>query len=233
MESVAADQPRCEKPVTPNEVLNIVRFFKLNKAQDVFGLSAEHLKNAPDKLFHILANLMNSILQTGHVPPHLKQCILIPVLKKENDATLPTNYKGITVLSIIGKVLERVLKNRTKTQMEAQQSKMQRGFTNNSSALNAALIILEAQYEAKDIGEPLKLVTLDACKAFDVVWQESLLRKIYCAGIHGKLWLCLSNLYSGAHLAVKWQGIFSSFEIRQGVRQGGGHTVNLSLSTIQ
>ena len=55
--------------------------------------------------------------------------------------------------------------------MEAQQSKMQRGLTNNASAVNAALIISEAQNEAKDIGEPLKLVTLDACKAFDVVWQ--------------------------------------------------------------
>ena len=93
--------------------------------------------------------------------------------------------------------------------MEAEQSKMQRGFTNNSSAVNAALIISEAQNEAKDIGEPLKLVTLDACKAFNVVWQESLLRKIYNAGIHGKLWLCLSNLYSGAHSVVKWQGIVS------------------------
>ena len=222
MESLATDHHRCEKPVTPKEVLNIVRSFKLNKAQDVFGLSAEHLKNAPDKLFHILADLMNSILQTGHVPPQLKQGILTPVLKKKKDATLPTNYRGITVLSIIGKVLERVLQNRTKTQMEAQQSKMQRGFTDNSSAVNAALIISEEQNEAKDIGEPLKLVTLDACKAFDVVWQESLLRKIYNAGIHGKLWLCLSNLYSGAQSAVKWQGIVSpSFEIRQGVRQGG------------
>ena len=54
---------------------------------------------------------------------------------------------------------------------------MQRGFTNNASAVNAALIISEAQNEAKDIGEPLKLVTLDACKAFDVVWQDSLLRR--------------------------------------------------------
>ena len=71
MESLAADKPRCEKPVTPKEVINIVRSFKLNKAQDVFGLSAEHMKTAPDKLFHILANLMNSILQTGHIPPQL------------------------------------------------------------------------------------------------------------------------------------------------------------------
>lgn len=99
---------------------------------------------------------------------------------------------------------------------------MQRGFTNNSSAVNAALIISETQNEAKDIGEPLKLVTLDACKAFGVVWQESLLRKIYNAGMDGNLWLCLNNLYSGAYSAVKWQGLVSPpFQIRQGVRQGG------------
>ena len=201
--------------------INIVRSFKLNKAQDVFGLSAEHLKNAPDELFPVLASLMNSILQTGHIPPQLKQGILTPVLKKKKDASLPTNYRGITVLSIVGKILERVLQNRTKYMMEAQQLKMQRGFTNNASAVNAALIISEAQNEAKDIGEPLKLVTLDACKAFDVVWQDSLLRKIH-NGIQGKLWLCLSNLYKGAHSTVKWQGIVSpSFEIKQGVRQGG------------
>ena len=99
---------------------------------------------------------------------------------------------------------------------------MQRGFTNNSSAVNAALIISEAQNESKDIGEPLKLVTLDACKAFDVVWQDSLLRKIYNVGIQGKLWTCLSNLYKRATSAVKWQGVISPmFEIKQGVRQGG------------
>ena len=61
--------------------------------------------------------------------------------------------------------------------MEFQQSKMQRGLTTISSAVNAVLIILEDQNEAKDIGEPLKLVTLDAFKAIDAVWQESLLRK--------------------------------------------------------
>ena len=72
-------------------------------------------------------------------------------------------------MSIVGKILERVPQNRTKYMMEAQQS---RGFTNNSSAVNAALINSEAQNEAKDIGEPLKIVTLDACKAFDIVWQE-------------------------------------------------------------
>ena len=133
-------------------------------------------------------------------------------------------------MSIVGKILERVLQNQTKYMMEAQRSKRQRGFTNNSSAVNAALIISEAQNEANNIGEPLKLVTLDASKAFDVVWQDSLLRKIHNVGIQGKLWLCLSNLYKGAYLVVKWQGIISpSFEIYKGYVRGHPPTLYCKL----
>ena len=222
IEMITQQQTCCIKPVSPKEISNIINSFKTNKAQDIFGLSSEHLKYAPDCLYHILSSLMNCILRSGYVPQQLKQGILTPVLKKKKDATRPTNYRGIIVLSILGKVLERVLQNRTKVQIESQQSKMQRGFTSNSSAVNAALIVSESQNEAKDLGEPLKLVTLDACKAFDVVWQDSLLRKIYNVGIQGSLWVCLKNLYRGAFSTVKWQGQVSEpFEIKQGVRQGG------------
>ena len=64
------------------------------------------------------------------------------------------------------------------------------GFTNNSFVVNvnAPLIISETQSKAiKDIEEPLKLVTLDFRKAFNVLRQESLLRKIHNAGMHGTL----------------------------------------------
>ena len=88
--------------------------------------------------------------------------------------------------------------------------------------MNAALLISEVQNEAKDKGEFLSLVTLDAAKAFDVVWQASLLRKIYHEGVNGTLWLTLSRMYSDAVTSVKWGPLISSsFPIKQGVRQGG------------
>ena len=65
IESLAPRQNKEFKLVTSKDVLNIVRSFKLNKAQDVFGLSAEHLKHAPNLLFKIIAKLMNSVLKTG------------------------------------------------------------------------------------------------------------------------------------------------------------------------
>ena len=55
-----------------------------------------------------------------------------------------------------------------------------------------------------------------------MVWQESLLRKIYLAGVDGSLWTTLCSLYSDATSSVKWMGRLSSpFVIKQGVRQGG------------
>ena len=71
---------------------------------------------------------------------------------------------------------------RTEATLCRQQSKFQRGFTKNSSSINAALTVTEAQKEAKMNRQNLHLVTLDACKAFDVVWQDF----PFAEALHGK-----------------------------------------------
>ena len=152
-------------------------------------------------------------MQSGYIPQEMEHN---PVLKKDKDALLPTIYRGITVLSIIGKVLDKVLLKRTEATLFRDQSRFQRGFTKNSSSINAALIVTEAQNEAKLNRQNLHLVTFDACKAFDVVWQDSLLRKVYTAGVDSAMWLTLSSLYNGASLSVKWLSHVSEpFTVRQ------------------
>ena len=82
--------------------------------------------------------------------------------------------------------------------------------------VTAALLISEVQNEAKGKGEFLTLVTLDAAKALDVVWQASLLRKIYHEGVDGTLWLTLFSMYSNAVTSVKCgPHVSSSFPISQ------------------
>ena len=87
--------------------------------------------------------------------------------------------------------------------------------------MNASLLISDLQNEAKDRCEFLGLVTLDAAKAFDVVWQGSLLRKICREGVDGSLWLILSSMYANAVTFVKWcPNVSAPFPIKRGVRQG-------------
>ena len=206
--------------VTATEVSKIVMSFKNNKAQDMRGLAAEHLKFSPDIVFY-LAQILNYILQTGYVPKQLKEGVLTPVLKKDKDPSLPISYRGITVLSILGKLLEKVILKKSDPILSINQSRLQRGFTRNSSSVNAALIITETQNEVVDLREDLYLVALDAAKAFDVVWQDSLMRKIYNAGVDGSLWLTTANLYRDAETSVKWSSHVSEpFKVQQGVCQG-------------
>ena len=102
----------------------------------------------------------------------MKQGVITPVLRKDKDLFPLTNYRGITLLSIIGKVLEKVVLKRTESTLCLDRSKFQRGFTKNSSSINAAVIVSEVQNEAKFYKLNLHQVLLDACKAFDVVWQD-------------------------------------------------------------
>ena len=81
----------------------------------------------------------------------------------------------------------------------------------------------EARAEVKiNTNAPLYLVTLVSQKAFDVVNHILLLDKLYDTGIHPALWSIINDMYLGLTSKVKWLGGLSdSFEINQGVGQGG------------
>ena len=100
------------KLVKTAEIFSIVRSFRNGKAQDIHGLSAEHLKHAVETVALPLANLMNFILSTGYIPSVLLEGLLTPVPKKDKDLTLPTNYRGITLS--LGRSLRRCYRKEQK-----------------------------------------------------------------------------------------------------------------------
>ena len=106
--------------------------------------------------------------------------------------------------------------------MNHDQSDMQVGFTKGMTPTMAALLLSEADNDARTQKKPLYLATLDAKKAFDVVDHTILLNNIYEQGINKKLWMIIKDLYSGLSAKIKWKNqMEDSFQILQGVRQGG------------
>ena len=85
------------------------------------------------------------------------------------------------------------------------------------------------QNEANDRHETLTLVTLDAAKAFDVVWQGAQLWKRFLEGVVGSVWLTLLNMYTQATSVVRWGHHTSApFQVKKG---GGGVRLCGILST--
>ena len=209
------------EPVSEEEVSRALKRLNNNKAVDIMGLTSEHFKLAGREILEFLTSLLNYIIMTKSISVVLKEGILTPIFKK-GDPSNPSNYRGITVTPVYLKILEHIINTRHNLIFHESQSRLQKGFTAGCSSLNAALILSECILEAGNNKRDLFVTTLDTQKAFDVVDQNSLLRKLYLDGIHGDDWLLLRDLYSDCSSRIKWAGELSHpINIMQGVRQGG------------
>ncbi|KAK3089516.1 hypothetical protein FSP39_004221 [Pinctada imbricata] len=210
------------QPAETEEISHALGMLNTGKAPDLYGVTVEHLLYAGDPMVTILTMLLNAIFSLALVPNVLKYGAITPVFKKKGSVTDARNYRGITVLPVIGKLLEILIRNRIRKILEPIQNPMQRGFTRNASPLYCALIIEEFIRESLANKDPVYSAYLDARTAFDVVNHNSLLRKLFNAGIEGKLWSIIQDFHTNAVSVVKWEGAVSSpFNIHQGVRQGG------------
>lgn len=150
-------------------------------------------------------------------PPYTK------LVRSGKDKLYPENYRGITVTNTVSTLTEGILKELIEPNLLKTQSKLQRGFTKNTSYVNAAFIVSEAGEHYKEILQELVLVTLDAKNAFDKIHHEILFNKFYHDGITENTWLLLkkhvpkrdsesqidSNLYDGS---------VQELGVRQGVK---------------
>lgn len=208
--------------VSEEEVGSIIASLKKGKAQDSNGISAEHIMFASPLIIIHITNIINLIIRQQEIPDILKDGVITPIFKKKKSPLCPDNYRRITVTPIIGKILEKVIVKPTKQILRERLNTLQRGFCDNSSSINAALMVSEAIAEAQDNRQPLYTALLDASKAFDVVWHEGMLARIAELNIDGPLWLLYRSMYEKMYSSVKWGGkISNSFYDLQGVRQGG------------
>ena len=151
---------------------------------------SEHFTYCKDEVVPYLVDLVNEIFSVRQVPGILKEGILAPVYKK-GDTSNPSNYRGISVTPILLKIIEHVLNTGHNPGFLETQSKLQKGFTEKTSSMNAAMILSECINESNFQKKPLYVAAFDVQKAFDFVDHDALLRKLYLDGISGNDWLLI------------------------------------------
>ncbi|CAC5426741.1 unnamed protein product [Mytilus coruscus] len=126
------------------------------------------------------------------------------------------------VLPILLKIIEFILRIDLRSGSLKLQSILQKGFTANTSPLNAAIILEEVYREYMDKKLPFYIVLLDAKSAFDVVVLKMLLRKVYISGTDPSSWLLIDEIHKNTESRIKWSTeISEKFPVLQGVKQGG------------
>ena len=207
--------------VTPEVIQEAIKRLKINKAPDRHSMNAEQMKLLPTKAVQCLAMLMTRIFNEGQVPEVLKLAFKLPIPKKDKDAKIQDNHRGITIAPILGKVLE-IICLKHGIAPEIPNNDLQFGFTEGRAPSMASLTITEAIADARVTKSPLYIASLDAKKAFDVVDHYLLKIKLFDTSIKRRIWEGVDDLYVGGEEAVRLNGAFSrTYTVKQGVKQGG------------
>ena len=162
------------------------------------------------------------MLQTGHFPESWSEGYIMP-LHKSGSIHCPENYRGITLLSVLGKLFTRVLNNRLgswahnyNVYFEAQV-----GFRSGMSTVDNIFVLHGVITHMINQGNKLYCCFIDFSKAFDYVERNTLWATLIKLGIRGKMLTVLKSIYSHVKSSVRFNNNLSNeFSCFLGVRQG-------------
>ena len=144
------------------------------------------LKNLCPSLLTPLERIFNKSLNDGVFPKLMKKADVTPLFKskRENDAN---NYRPISLLLTISKVLEKIVYQRTYTFLETtgQIYNSQYGFRSQHSCESAVSELVSEIVKGFQNGMYTAALFLDLSKAFDTLEHKVLLDKMYRYGIRG------------------------------------------------
>jgi hypothetical protein len=137
------------------------------------------LKNLSSKGLDLLLKMINLSLVVG-LPKSWKSAVVTMIPKKESNSNNPTEYRPISLLSCIGKLAERIVKNRLYFFLESNNllSSAQSGFRNCRGTGDNLLFMTQKIQESLNRGKKVCGIYFDISKAFDKVWHAGLIYKL-------------------------------------------------------
>ena len=212
-----------DDPFTESEVKKLIESLKNGKACGLDFIRNEFLKNMSQRTLSVVTRLFNVVLRTGIVPEAWCIGAIVPLYKGKGPKDDLDNYRGITLLSCIGKLFTSLINKRLTDFLESTGSigPEQAGFRKGHSTTDHAFALHMLIELYKQKGKRIYAAFVDYRKAFDYVDRSALWSKLLKEGINGHVLRVIMNIYAKAKSCVKSSGKISrSFPNTIGVRQG-------------
>jgi hypothetical protein len=210
------------RPIVSEEVLGVIGKLKQGKAAGVDTIVYEIFKYGGEGIGQATARLCEEIFRLERVPKDWARGLIFP-LYKDGDNRIPENYRGVTLLSVVGKIYTSVLNARVTSWCEKYGvlSEEQAGFRPGRSTSDHIFSISEVLKFRRSRGKQTHCAFLDIKKAYDSVHRDALWKRLIDVGIRGKMWRVLKNIYDVVESCViVGQRQTEWFTAEAGVRQG-------------
>ena len=202
------------------EVTDVVKQLHSGKAPGIDEIRPEMLKALGVEGLSWLTRLFNIAWKSGTVPKEWQTGVVVPLFKK-GDQRVCANYRGITLLSLPGKVYSKVLERRVRPIVEPQVEEEQCGFRPGRGTTDQLFTLARILEGAWEYAQPVYMCFVDLEKAYDRVPREILWEVLREYGVRGSLLRAIQSLYDQSESCVRVLGSKSdSFQVRVGLRQG-------------
>lgn len=204
------------------EIEQLIMGLKNDSATGHDKISNKLLKDLKSFLAPALTHIFNICFRKGIFPSSLKKSVVIPIYK-EGDRDLINNYRPISLLPSLSKILEKLLNNRLTQYLEKYQiiSDNQFGFRQGRSTSDAVYSLTDYLIRNIDSNKKCLTIFLDLAKAFDTVSVPLLLEKLENIGIRNiQLQLFKSYLSERTQRVLVGQYSSTDLPVSYGIPQG-------------
>ena len=168
--------PLCRKCMSHPDILAVLQHLDVNKATGPDGIASRLLKETDQQIELSLSQLFNKSMDFGIVPDDWKIANIVPVLKGNKDQV--ENYRPISLLSLVSKIMERCLLIKTRDHLLALVSSVHHGFLPGRSYVTQLFEALDHIGSLLDVGKQIDIIYMDMSKAFDRVNHAALIRQL-------------------------------------------------------
>lgn len=217
-------------PITPFEVRSIVRKMERKKSNGYDEVPIVIIQDNLDILADPLSVLYNQCYNFGVFPEQLKIAKIVPILKKgsKND---PKNYRPISLLPVLAKILEKLMKVRLLRHLEGNNilNGRQFGYQKNKGTKDAVNTLIDDVVGFLNQRKKVAGLFLDLSSAFDTVNHMALAQKLELYGVRGKALQLFQSFFNNRRQFVEIEGVESGellqyksrlVQIKRGVPQG-------------
>ena len=206
--------------LTVTQVLDVLANLDASKATGSDEISARILKETVYEITPFLCELFSKSLRLGSLPMDWKLANVVPVFKKDNKE-YAENYRPISLLYLVSKVMERCVFNSVKDRVFSLIDSSQHAFITGRSCVTQLVEVLDYIGSQLDNGGQVDVIYLDMSKAFDKVSDRKLLWKLRDYGFSGNLLAWLESYLHDRMQRVTALGVNSqALPVTSGVSQG-------------
>lgn len=172
-----------DDPPTIEELSKAIDSLASGKAPGNDGIPPEVIKAGKEtSLLEHLHELLLQCWEEGSVPQDMCDANIITLYKNKGDRSDCNNYRGISLLSIVGKTFARVMLNRLQSLAERVYPESQCGFRAERSTIDMIFSLRQLQEKCREQRRPLYIAFIDLTKAFDLVSRSGLFTLLHRIG---------------------------------------------------